>query len=96
MTGHGESIMSLTQMSENEIVSASVDNTIRVWDLNKLQEENVLQGVKAHFSVDYSPHKKVRHSFRELPGWSWPEVSFRSQEFLLINLQHNAFGNFLM
>jgi len=59
MTGHSESIMSLTQMSQNEIVSASVDNTIRVWDLNKLQEENVLQGVKAHFSVDYSPHKKL-------------------------------------
>ena len=59
MTGHSESIMSLTQMSQNEIVSASVDNTIRVWDLNKLQEENVLQGVKAHFSVDYSLHKKV-------------------------------------
>ena len=59
MTGHSESIMSLTQMSQNEIVSASVDNTLRVWDLNKLQEENVLQGVKAHFSVDYSPHKKV-------------------------------------
>ena len=76
MTGHGESIMSLTQMSENEIVSASVDNTIRVWDLNKLQEENVLQGVKAHFSVDYSPHKKVRHYLHELPGWSLPEVKF--------------------
>ena len=60
--------MSLTQMSENEIVSASVDNTIRVWDLNKLQEENVLQGVKAHFSVDYSPHKKVSHYLCELPG----------------------------
>ena len=51
--------MSLTKMSSTEVVSASVDNTIRVWDLNKLQEENVLQGVKAHFSVDYSPHKKV-------------------------------------
>ena len=76
MTGHGESIMSLTQMSENEIVSASVDNTIRVWDLNKLQEENVLQGVKAHFSVDYSPHKKVRQYLHELPGWSLPEVKF--------------------
>jgi len=59
MTGHGESIMSLTKMSSTEVVSASVDNTIRVWDLNKLQEENVLQGVKAHFSVDYSPHKKL-------------------------------------
>ena len=46
--------MSLTKMSSTEVVSASVDNTIRVWDLNKLQEENVLQGVKAHFSVDYS------------------------------------------
>ena len=51
--------MSLTKMSSTEVVSASVDNTIRVWDLNNLQEENVLQGVKAHFSVDYSPHKKV-------------------------------------
>jgi len=59
MTGHSESIMSLTKMSNTEVVSASVDNTIRVWDLNKLQEENVLQGVKAHFCVDYSPHKKL-------------------------------------
>ena len=59
MEGHTESVMSLTMMSGHELVSAGMDNTIRVWDLNKMQEENVLQGVKANFCVDYSSKRKV-------------------------------------
>ena len=59
MEGHSESIMSLTMMSNYELVSGGMDNTLRVWDLNKLQEENVLQSVKAHFCVDYSKNKRV-------------------------------------
>ena len=60
MEGHSESVMSLTMMSSHELVSAGMDNTIRVWDLNKMQEENVLQGVKANFCVDYSSKRKVK------------------------------------
>jgi len=59
MEGHTESVMSLTMMSGHELVSAGMDNTIRVWDLNKMQEENVLQGVKANFCVDYSSKRKL-------------------------------------
>merc|ERR1711990_812587 len=59
MEGHSESVMTLTKMSSHELVSGGMDNTIRVWDLNKMQEENVLQGVKANFCVDYSSKRKL-------------------------------------
>ena len=61
MEGHSESIMTMTSMSNYELVSGGMDNKLVIWDLNKLQEENTLKSIKAHFCVDYSHKRKVSH-----------------------------------
>jgi len=46
-------------MSKEEFATAGMDNTLRIWDLNKMSESNTLQGVKAFFDIDYSQHSKL-------------------------------------
>jgi len=59
LEGHSESISCSTVMSKEEFATAGMDNTLRIWDLNKMSESNTLQGVKAFFDIDYSQHSKL-------------------------------------
>lgn len=46
-------------LSKEEFATGGMDNTLRIWDLNKMSESNTLQGVKAFFDIDYSQHSKL-------------------------------------
>jgi len=59
LEGHSESISCSTVLSKEEFATGGMDNTLRIWDLNKMSESNTLQGVKAFFDIDYSQHSKL-------------------------------------
>lgn len=48
-------------ISDTELATGGMDNTLRIWDLAKMEESNTLSGVKAFFALDYSPRSKVSH-----------------------------------
>ena len=60
LTGHKEGIAGVTWLdSATEIVSASWDHTIRIWDAEMQSLKTELVGNKAFFDVAYSPEKKM-------------------------------------
>ena len=59
MEGHTESVSCSTVLSKEEVATAGMDNTLRIWDLNKMAESNTLSGVKAFFDIDYSKHSNL-------------------------------------
>jgi len=44
LEGHTKGVTRLTLIPDNQLVSCSLDNTIRVWDLNRGIEINKLEG----------------------------------------------------
>jgi len=60
LTGHKEGIAGVTWLdSATEVVSASWDHTIRIWDAEMQSLKTELVGNKAFFDVAYSPEKKM-------------------------------------
>ena len=49
-------------ISNTELATGAMDNTLRIWDLEKLEESNTLTGVKAFLAMDYSENSKVYKS----------------------------------
>ena len=46
-------------ISNTELATGAMDNTLRIWDLEKMEESNTLTGVKAFLAMDYSKNSKV-------------------------------------
>ena len=60
LTGHKEGVAGVTWLdSATEVVSASWDHTIRIWDAEMQSLKTELVGNKAFFDVAYSPEKKM-------------------------------------
>jgi len=59
LEGHSEAVTCSGMISNHELVTGGMDNTLRVWDLEKLDESNTLSGVKAFFALDYSTQSKL-------------------------------------
>lgn len=65
LSGHSEQINGIVWMSDKsttgnssaapEIVTASLDNTLRVWDIEVSEVKRTLAGSKGFLAVDYSP-----------------------------------------
>ena len=55
LTGHTNMVSSVTQLKDGRIVSGSEDNTIRVWDLGKREDEDgYVRVLTGHTSDVYS------------------------------------------
>ncbi|KAK6166649.1 hypothetical protein SNE40_023293 [Patella caerulea] len=55
MSGHKEAISSVKWLNLTDVCTASWDNTLRIWDVNRALEKSQLQGPKAFFDISYSP-----------------------------------------
>ena len=60
LEGHSEAVTCSGMIGKNELATGGMDNTLRIWDLEKLDESNTLNGVKAFLALDYSAKSKVR------------------------------------
>jgi WD40 repeat protein len=59
LEGHSEAVTCSVMISDTELATAGMDNTIRIWDMTKLAESNTLNGVKAFLAMDYSKNSRV-------------------------------------
>ena len=60
LAGHKEGIAGVTWLeSATEVVTASWDHTLRLWDAETATLKTETVGNKAFFDVDYSPEKKM-------------------------------------
>ncbi|ESP01568.1 hypothetical protein LOTGIDRAFT_238255 [Lottia gigantea] len=54
LSGHKEAVSSACWLNSAEVCTASWDNTLRFWDINRASEKSQLQGPKAFFNISYS------------------------------------------
>jgi len=59
LEGHSEAVTCSGMIGKNELATGGMDNTLRIWDLEKLDESNTLNGVKAFLALDYSAKSKL-------------------------------------
>ncbi|CAL1535834.1 unnamed protein product [Lymnaea stagnalis] len=55
MSGHKEAVSSATWLDESNVCTASWDHTLRVWDMTRSEQTQVVEGSKAFFSIAHSP-----------------------------------------
>ncbi|KAI8777872.1 ribosome biogenesis protein WDR12 homolog [Biomphalaria glabrata] len=59
LSGHKEAVSSVTWLDGSTICTSSWDHTLRVWDMTRSEQTQIVEGSKAFFSIAYSPLSKL-------------------------------------
>ncbi|GAB1603479.1 ribosome biogenesis protein WDR12 homolog [Argonauta hians] len=59
LSGHSEGISSVCWIDRNKICTASWDHTMKIWDLEKAEASDTMQGSKVFLDLSYSPRNQL-------------------------------------